>query len=74
MKIEDTLITQAGVFRCCFNLGHGHTGELEFGDKLNCPHCGEEFELTNDGGTPVWIPSWQLQEENNKNSPYHQGE
>lgn len=73
MKIGDTKIVQAGVFRCCFSLGHGNTEELNFGDKLNCPYCNEEFTLTDENGTPLWIPTWQLQEEDNGNSPYYQG-
>lgn len=71
MKIKDTKITEAGVFRCCFAIGHGETKEFEFGDKLNCPHCNEEFVLTNELGLPLWVPSWQLQEEDNGNSPYY---
>lgn len=74
MKLKDTRIETAGVFRCCLEtVALEHNGkDIHLGDTSNCRHCGEEFVLTKNKGTrpkwitpeqwavPVWKPTWQI--------------
>jgi hypothetical protein len=60
MKITETRVTTAGVFRCC--LGSVATEYLEGGDVAigatsKCKHCDREFTLVDDANHCVWIPT-----------------
>jgi hypothetical protein len=59
MKISDTRIEEAGVFRCC--VGSVATEYLNkdvdiSGSSSECKHCGRAFHLNALG---VWVPSEQ---------------
>jgi hypothetical protein len=65
MKIEDTVIESAGVYRCCLaTVAVEHKGkEIEIGEKSQCDHCGEKFTLVLRTGDwkPIWKPDWQFE-------------
>lgn len=73
MTIDETLIEQGGVMRCCLaSVAAEHEGkDIQIGDTSSCPHCKTEFELVtpeNAGETcyrkltkPIWKPRWQLE-------------
>lgn len=77
MRLEDTVITQAGVTRCCLGIvALEYQGqEVELGAKSQCPHCKQTFTLTHRQGekpafwsdeqwnTPIWLPDWQIKNE-----------
>ncbi len=49
MKLSETMISPAGVLRCC--LAHCFDGmaddtEVELGQTIACKHCEREFTLT----------------------------
>lgn len=49
MKIDKTIITAAGVFRCCLaSVACEYVDEgrdVELGDKSKCAHCNKPFTL-----------------------------
>lgn len=51
MKLTDTKITYAGVYRCCIDLLDAPE-EVEAGDEAKCGACGRVFRLQGD----VWLP------------------
>ena len=57
--VEETTITQAGVYRCCLgSVAIEYLGKkVEPGTESTCEYCGEEFRLQEDW---VWVPVWQL--------------
>jgi len=57
MKLNDTTITTAGVFRCCFESWKNLPNkEIKIGDIMECYHCKEKFQLVE---SKQWIPLWQ---------------
>ena len=70
----DTLITYAGVMRCCIaTVGKEYDGKnVSVGARSKCEHCYYEFELvlkpSNEVSVgvgskklrPIWMPLWQL--------------
>lgn len=74
MKMEDTVIEQGGVLRCCLaSVALEYEGkEIELGEKSECPYCHQGFTLVQRTGPkpvwwtdeqwarPVWRPDWKL--------------
>lgn len=60
IKLKDTRISMAGVFRCCLSsVGHefySDNSELEEGSESNCKHCGRNFHLVKIKDKLMWIP------------------
>lgn len=59
MKTKETMITSAGVYRCCLSSVATEylEGEvdIDYGDRSKCEHCDREFELVNDD-CALWVP------------------
>lgn len=60
MDIKETVVPQAGVFRCCLASVAFELEEVNIGDKTKCEYCNEDFMLTED---KTWVPLWQIKEE-----------
>ena len=75
MNLDETLMEQGGVLRCCIaTVAREHGGQdVELGAVSECPHCHTKFKLVSaeeakKAGTgyakptrPVWKPLWQLE-------------
>jgi hypothetical protein len=64
MKLKDTTITTAGVFRCCVQSVAAEIeqdAEIQIGHKSRCVYCHEPFTLTMDptGKGGIWLPDWK---------------
>lgn len=58
MKIDKTIIADAGVFRCCLSSVAKTLIEVKIGDKSECKYCGEKFTLNKVEKDNVWEPDW----------------
>jgi hypothetical protein len=60
MKITDTTVATAGVFRCCIGsvaTEYLDTINVAIGATSKCKHCNREFTLVDDATHCVWIPT-----------------
>lgn len=72
IKLEDTLIEQGGVMRCCIGtVATEYEGKtVKIGDTSECHHCHTKFVLLApkdvtstcycDLDRPIWKPEWQI--------------
>jgi len=61
MELKDTVISSAGVFRCCVHIASEYEGQsVEIGYKSKCTHCGEKFTLVEGTPYPIWTPDIYL--------------
>lgn len=79
MKLEDTIIEEGGVTRCCLHtVASEYEGkDVNLGDTSKCKICGESFTLIKlppgmitafrDRTKPVWKPDWQIQADTTAN-------
>ncbi len=56
MKLSDTRISTAGIYRCCLASIGEITNEVAIGDKHKCKHCQRVFKLTRQLPNDIWKP------------------
>lgn len=62
MRYDETVITTAGVFRCCIaSVGREYAAQdVSFGVTSQCVYCKQPFTLRDINGKAVWLPDWQV--------------